>query len=595
LLFGNIRTFHHTSLENSDTDWKVIIDFPFDEQGHTPDEDQRTLRQFLDQKRDGARTLCWMPSFLGEEALRELGTLVRLRNIFTTIERFESLAGHLSPQDRLAAKEQLENQRQVLEARVKLHLEAAYGLGKPEKGILDSNATLEPADQFQSLYPGFKTQVPSAANLGGALISLLIQVMEFEFPAAPDFKSEAKPSVMKKVYELVQPATQRPDGRQQIEKTDRKLLHDIANPLKLGEMNLDSNVFVLGDHWRNHFERRITPGVSPSVAELRRWIDEPKRMGLETDTQNLIIRLFAEQTNRVLARHGAPFEVDGLRALPDDCVLQSFPLPTPELWEKAQKRAGAIFGLNADRQTAGLTSRAVANLRSQLRTRALNKLEGCRKYLAELRLRLANMTGEQLPADIRQWPARLQTAQATTQLCQDLGSHGEEEALEVICRAGIATSETEMGSCISKAADWASLMEGISWELIEAVGRLQDHRQGAGQRIFTQACDALKSDNLSVDLQSTMQAAQRAATQLLTVAPPSPQPVPPAPPPPPEVTPPPTVSPPVTPPPVGVKRGRQENLSGGTVVQFVEDLRRKVPPGGILRVTIDWEIEGGNQ
>jgi hypothetical protein len=601
LLFRNIRELPVISLENKDIDWKVIIDFPFDEQGHTPDEDQRTLRQFLDQKRDGTRTLCWMPSFLGEDSMRELGTLVRLRNIFTSAERFENLANHLSVQDRLTAREQLESQRQVLETRVKQHLQAAYGLGKAENGVLNSMATLEPADQFQSLFPAFKPQVPSAANLGGALISLLTQVMEFEYPGAPQFLSESRPATMKKVYELVQPSTQRPDGRVSIEKTDRRLLHDIANPLKLGEMNLDSNVFVLGDYWRNHFERRITPGPSPSVGDLRRWMDEPRRMGLDQDTQNLVIRLFAEQTNRVLMRHGSPMEVEGLRNLPDDCVLQSFPLPTDELWAEAQRRAGAIFGLNPDRQVAALTSRAVANLRSVLKNRAPGKLEACRKYLADLRMRLATLTGEQLPADIKQWPARLQTAHASTLLCQELGSSPEEEALEVLCRATIATSATEMGTCINKAGEWATLLGALSWELIEGVGRLQDHRQADGQRIFQQVCEALKNDNLSSDkgLPDQLLAAQRSATLLLTVATPKPiSPVAvPQPPIQPPVTPPvlaiPPVLTPVAPAAPGVKRGRQENLSTADVVQFVEDLRRKVPPGCTLRVTIDWEIEGG--
>ena len=516
LLFRNIRELPPSSLENSEPDWKVIIDFPFDEEGHTPDEDKRVMRQFLDQHKSGARTLCWMPSFLGVQALQELGTLVRLRNILASGDKFESLATHLSVQDRLVAREQLEGQRNNLEKRIGGHLLAAYGLGKPDTGVLDSMTLLEPADHFQSLYPGFELRVPSAANLGGALLALLYQAMEFEFPAAPDFLTDVKPAVIRKVYELIQPATQRPDGRQPIEKSDRKLLHDIANPLKLGEMNMDSNMFVQGDYWRGKFERKIAPGIAPGVRELRGWMDEPKKMGLDTDTQNLIIRLFADQTNRIVMRHGVPVPADGLKNLADDCVLQSFRLPTEALWLEAQRRAGAIFGLASDRQTVGLTARAVTWLRDELQKKARAAVVTCRDYASELRLRWLAQSGAELPAATPQWPVRLQSAQATLDLCQQLAGCSQEETLEELVRARVCSSETAMGSCVSQAGEWAAVLRTTSWDLIEAAGKLSDARQEAGQRLLQQVRQALSLDNQAMDLAPTLQMAQKEALKLLT-------------------------------------------------------------------------------
>ena len=514
LLFRNIRELPPSSLENSEPDWKVIIDFPFDEEGHTPDEDKRVMRQFLDQHKSGARTLCWMPSFLGVQALQELGTLVRLRNILASGDKFESLATHLSVQDRLVAREQLEGQRNNLEKRIGGHLLAAYGLGKPDTGVLASMTLLEPADHFQSLYPGFELRVPSAANLGGALLALLYQAMEFEFPAAPDFLTDVKPAVIRKVYELIQPATQRPDGRQPIEKSDRKLLHDIANPLKLGEMNMDSNMFVQGDYWRGKFERKIAPGIAPGVRELRGWMDEPKKMGLDTDTQNLIIRLFADQTNRIVMRHGVPAE--GLKNLADDCVLQSFRLPTEALWLEAQRRAGAIFGLASDRQTVGLTARAVTWLRDELQKKARAAVVTCRDYASELRLRWLAQSGAELPAATPQWPVRLQSAQATLDLCQQLAGCSQEETLEELVRARVCSSETAMGSCVSQAGEWAAVLRTTSWDLIEAAGKLSDARQEAGQRLLQQVRQALSLDNQAIDLAPTLQMAQKEALKQIT-------------------------------------------------------------------------------
>ncbi len=626
LLFRNIRELPPSSLENSDINWKVIIDFPFDEQGHTPDEDLKVLRIFRDQRNTAgqpARTLCWMPSFFGKQALDDLGTLVRLKNIFSSEGRFDTLSAHLSAQDRSAAREQLQNQLSMLSHRVKGQLEAAYGLGNAETGVLDSMATLEPGDQFTSLYPGFDLRVPTAVNLAGALISLLTQSMEFDFPAAPEFGTDTKAPLFKKVWELVQPATQRPDGRQPIEKSERKTLFDIANPLKIGEMNLDSNVFVLGDFWKNKFERKIAPGTLPSVKDFRGWIDEPKRMGLDPLAENLIIRLFADQTNRILMRHGVPYDPDGLANLPDDCVLHSFQLPTLDLWEKAQKRAGAIFGLTLDRQVSGLTARGVELLRNDLKKKAKAHLAGCQDYWNELVSHWTKLTGERPGPTLGQWPNRLQTAHATLQLCQQLESAPPEESLEVLGRAQTLTSETAMGTCASKSAEWAAVLRSTSWELILTASKLTDERQQSGLEIMRQSREALECDEQAVPLAQTLRATQASALKLITqVRPPSvaPAPTPPITPTDVPITPPiapvnppvPGIAPvppialvhPVIAPVVRVpdsvgngaspiaRSGRQE-VSREALAGFVENLQKNVPPGSKLRLTLQWEIEEG--
>ena len=127
VLFRNIRELPDSSLENSEEGWKLIIDFPFDEVGHGPRDDLSVIQRFSQSHPNGARTLCWMPSFISADAQKDLGMLVILEHILTG-ERFTQYANHLSPQDRQAAKSLLENQRSVLQQRVRGHLDAAYGL-----------------------------------------------------------------------------------------------------------------------------------------------------------------------------------------------------------------------------------------------------------------------------------------------------------------------------------------------------------------------------------------------------------------------------------------------------------------------------------
>ena len=345
VLFKNIRELPDSSLENTDKEWKLVIDFPFDEAGHGPRDDLSTIQRFSGSHRDGARTLCWMPSFLSEDAQKDLGMLVILEHIFSG-EWFSKYANHLSPQDRQAAKSLLENQRSVLNTRVQNHLDAAYGLESLMQGSLDTTHDIDLNEHFASLLPGFTPQPPVAADLAGAMQHLLSQALEHEFPAAPHFETEVKSGVLKKVYELILPATETPDGRVLIESTQRPLLRKVANPLLMGDMGPDATYFVLGQHWKTHFARKATETGSPmDVKHLRDWIDDPRPMGLPPEAENLVILLFAAQTNRTFYRHGGPDDQVTLQRLPDDCELRTVNLPAADVWDAAVKRAGSIFGV----------------------------------------------------------------------------------------------------------------------------------------------------------------------------------------------------------------------------------------------------------
>jgi hypothetical protein len=186
VLFRNIRELPSSSLENSAVEWRLVIDWPFDEQGFGPRDDLAKLSDFRSKFASGAKTLCWMPAFFSQDAMRDLGMLVILQHVLAG-ERFGQYANHLSPQDRQSAKSLLENQRSVLTNRVKNHLEAAYGLSPVEKGSLDTTHDLEIHERFISLWPGFDLQPPVGATLGAAMTHLLSQALTYDYPAAPEF------------------------------------------------------------------------------------------------------------------------------------------------------------------------------------------------------------------------------------------------------------------------------------------------------------------------------------------------------------------------------------------------------------------------
>src|SRR5690606_35538590 len=137
-------------------------------------------------------------------------------------------------------------------------------------------------------------------NLRQSFEQLLDQMLAAQLPAHPRFGAEIKTSVLKKVADEVARAVQSPDGRIAVDKALRPLMSQIAVPLQLGDMG--ETHFVLGRHWYNHLNRKIEGEWT--VGKLRAALDDPSPTGLPTAAQNLVIQLFADQSNRSFYLHG---------------------------------------------------------------------------------------------------------------------------------------------------------------------------------------------------------------------------------------------------------------------------------------------------
>lgn len=578
VLFRNVFELPDSSLENSETDWKLIIDFPFDEAGRGPHDDLSTVQRFSQSHPQGAKTICWVPSFFSTDAQKDLGMLVILEHILAG-ERFGQFSNHLSPQDRQAAKSVLESQRSQLQQRVQTHLDAAYGLTTSAQGSLDTTHDLEPSEHYASLCPGFTPQPTVAVNLSGAMQHLLSQALEHEFPAAPHFGVEIKSGALKKVYEQVLLATQNADGRLEIERSLRPLLRQIADPLMLGEMGTDATHFVLGQHWKTHFGRKAAEtGSGMSVGQLRKWIDEPKPMGLPKEAQNLVILIFAAQTNHAFYLHGGPSTSEiTLSNVPDVCELRRVNLPAQSTWDLAVKRASSIFGVVASPLlSASNVSSLIAELKKEV---AKETQQACRSYSQRLN---EHMTPVGLTPDTTD---RMKTAAATLALVSSLNSAEAGVVVNLLATATVATSEAAMAECVSKAAELEGNLDTANWDIFDAVGKLTDERQAAGQEILAEVRQALESDEHVVGLAAAFKGAQAKAVRLLTKA-----------------VDPPRLLPPIAPPirPIEkpgrrvVGQGEKQNLTITAAQNALSELDGKLKPGQSVRVNLNWLIEEGS-
>jgi hypothetical protein len=339
VLFANIRDLPDQSLRALEDDWKLIIDFPFDEAGHSPSDDVARLEKFA-QEGEPTRTVCWVPTFLSLQLQADLGRLVILDDLLKG-ERLNDHTAHLAAIDRPVARSILENQQSQLKQRLKGVLESAYAVASADPGTLDTSHGLD--QHLISLEPSFEPRPPVGNNLKEAFTKLLDQMLSRQFKAHPDFgDEEVKVGQLRKVFEEVRKAAHAQDGRIIVEdRTVRPLLRKIAQPLRLGDMH--EAPFILGRHWNVHFEKKAAETGGPiTVASLRRWMDEPEPMGLPTAVQNLVALTFAEQTDRNFFRGRTAVE-GTVESLADDLEVREQALPPSELWEEALRRARAIF------------------------------------------------------------------------------------------------------------------------------------------------------------------------------------------------------------------------------------------------------------
>ncbi|CAO3401287.1 phage resistance protein [Azospirillum palustre] len=576
ILYDNVREMTDAKLRNQDGAWSIIFDFPFDEPGRSAADDIARLDQFKASTDGRSDTLIWLPSFLSEKAMRDLGTLVRL-NFLLTGERFADHARHLSAVDRDQARALLANQRSVLQQRLRACLEVTYGIASdPSDAVV---VALDPADHLHSL-AGFRPSLPVAATFKAALEKLLDQLFAYLYPAHPAFDTELRPRALRVVQGEITRALAESDGRVHItDKPVREIVKAIAVPLKLGDAS--ETHFILGHHWSTHFTKRHAQhGGAMTVRALRGWIDEPQPMGLPKEAQNLVLLTFAEQTNRSFFK-GSALLRPTLESLDDDLELREQSLPPESEWKEAVRRAGLLFGLTPPEvRNAGNTARLVT-----LVTEKAALLRPAADALAvDLERRLVAF-GIELESS-----NRLTTAKAARALLAAIAAATTERVVASFAGAALLTSDTAVARAMATAADASAALRDSSWEVFETLRRLTDHRSTAAQALLVRVGEALAADEHVLPLRPALADLHRSALTLLTdVAPPRDS-EPPNSRPPPSVEPPPVDPAPIEPDDVIISVEDRRNLSSADAGAVLDGLKRALADHPDDRISLSWKI-----
>jgi hypothetical protein len=497
VVFGNVRdaaNLPDTTFANDDrSNWKLIVDFPFDDSPHGLLDDLERLDRL---RQNGASwsTLCWLPSFFASATLDVLGRLVRLNHVLASDQRFTEATSTLSPVDRAAARPVLENMRAAARNQIDAALLGAYGVVTADEKVVDVGPNL--SDHFQSLKTGLAIAPPTKANLRDALDQVLDQALRHTYPGAPDLGTEVKPGEVRKVAEL----------------TDRKLLARIANPLQLGIQSEQAfKLSTAADRWDNTFTKAINQALqngadTQTVGVLREAINAPSPMGLTSQLENLIILVWAQATNHTFRLHGGPV-MPTVDRLEDAWEVVPQALPSEEVWEKAHGRMASIFGIT-------LATRHLSGFAVERAGIDLQKMVDAHRTAVDALVDKVASVGSSTGIDEAAFP-RLASARAARALLANLAAAPDDlTRVGALATAPIPTSELALGKSISSAQMIVNELGAAQLSIIEAAAA-----RAEGAHLGSELKQALEADELVTALIPELHRIQEAAIALITVKP----------------------------------------------------------------------------
>ncbi len=496
--FANVWDADDATLRSDDDTWRVVIDFPFDRDHNTPFTDLQRLERFRGMN-PGTKTIVWLPSFFSAELQSQLGRYVVLEFLLSNDERLRQYTSNLSFAERSEAKTVLSNQRDQLRERLRRALRMAYGVMNPEPGLLDEGLSLEKDQQFQSLDGTNPIRPPAAANLRGALDDLIKQGLDGQYPSHPRFSEDLKlsPGLVQQAFEKLCEALESTDRRVSIDRDMRRKLRPLLEPLELAQVG--EQFLAVNTTWLDRFDPKESqlPNLSATVGQLRKWINEPRQMGLPAWLENLIILAYARQANRLLTLQGL-MVTESLTNLRDDIVLERQELPEQHDWDEVTGRASHIYGLT------------IPTLPSLINMQKLHDgvIELTKKfgpavtsYVVKLKSTLPRVVGDW--ADV----PRFKTAIATEELCQTVLTVSTRKPMnlfEAILRAEVV-EPSAVGEVFKQSEKIHRALDQFRPDVFETLSQIRDEPRASVAALLRQEIqDALRADEHATALENVV-------------------------------------------------------------------------------------------
>jgi hypothetical protein len=280
----------------------------------------------------------------------------------------------------------------------------------------------------------------------------------------------------------------------------------IANPLELGVQH--EVAFLLATKWKDHLDKAIRRATQEgveriTVGNLRRWLEEPRPLGLTREVGSLVILSYAAQTSKGFA--GTEPTLD---RLDDQLELVAAELPDEPVWRQAVSRASSVLGIATLNSTRNPGS--VDKLSNAVQERMRELAEDAHRLPGLLENRIQQLGGDPSGAD------RLRTASAAAALARAvIEVDGSAAAVERFARGELPTSEPATGTSLSSAGQVANALEDARWQVLELVAKRADAGEDAFDRVRAELLDSLRREELAESLDEAIGRAHERAVALL--------------------------------------------------------------------------------
>ena len=468
IVFGNVRdasSLPEQSFDNRPGTWRVIVDYPFDEDGFSSADDVNRIDRLL--TTGDRHTVVWLPRFFTASAMDDLALLVKLDWLFTgSGDRWTENSDHLSATDRAQARGILENLLSGTRTSVENLLKQAYGI-EPADPKRITTESLQ-FDVLTSLSRDFDPELPPAASLQDAFDNVVSQAYAATYPSHPDFDpggDEVTTRNFETVRDYVEQAATHRDGRVSTNPPDRKVVRRIAGPLRVGKATEDH--FLFGEDsfafWAGELDRAAQAAYPVTVSALQQHIDSlTPAWGLRPEARDLVIAAWALLRKRAWFEAGSAVTPPALSRLRPNIELRAEELPEQQAWDDARTNAAKLFGYTIARTY--LTGANVAEFANQVRGKAaesVNELGSLIDELDKAHQRLGTEPGadDRLVAAqaLRDFAETLQRTSANVGLIDAMASAELPVALETAAR--IRTD----------APTDSRTLRSFKWQLVEAL------------------------------------------------------------------------------------------------------------------------------
>lgn len=388
IVFGNVRdpgSLPEQSFQNRHLTWRVVVDYPFDEDGHTSKDDIDRIDRLL--TTGDRHTVVWLPRFFTEAAMEDLALLVKLDWLFTgSGDRWNENSDHLSATDRAQARGILENLRSGTMTSFQTLLKQAYGIEPADPKRITAES--QQYDLLTSLSRDFRPELPPAANLEDAFLKIVEQAYPATYPNHPVFEPPAEELTARNfetVRNYVEQASAHRDGRVPTNPADRKVVRRIAGPLRVGKATEDH--FLFGEdsfaYWARELDRAAHDAQPLTVGVLQQHIDTiTPAWGLRPEARDLVVCAWALLRKRAWFEAGGAITPPALGRLRPSIELRAEQLPTQQAWDDARPNASKLFGYTMPRTY--LTGANVAEFATQVRAKATDAVTELGYLVGEL-------------------------------------------------------------------------------------------------------------------------------------------------------------------------------------------------------------------